>query len=278
MLSASTRTSHGKAIAVRPVLPHEGLGGVGSQGSARVGQTVELSIVVPVFNEAGGVVDLAREICVALDGRSFEVIFVDDASRDDTRALLSGLRAELAPLRLVGHRRNAGQSRAMRSGVLAARAPIIATLDGDGQNDPADIARLLQQFLRADAPHGLAMVAGHRSKRADSLIKRWTSRAANTVRKAVLRDGAVDSACGLRIMRRDAFLRLPYFDHMHRYLPALMKRDGWDIEFCEVNHRPRCHGQSKYDTLGRLRASFRDLAGVMWLMARAKDPIGVDEL
>lgn len=251
---------------------------MGGQGSAHVGQAVELSVIAPVFNEAGGVAELAREICAVLDGRSYELIFVDDASHDDTRAIITGLRGEIAQLRLVGHRRNAGQSRAIRSGILAARAPMIVTLDGDGQNDPADIPKLLQQFQRAGAPHGLAMVAGQRGKRADSQIKRWTSRAANAVRRRVLGDGASDSACGLRVIRRDAFLQLPYFDHMHRYLPALLQRDGWKVEFCEVNHRPRCHGQSKYDTFGRLRASFRDLAGVMWLMARARDPMGVDEL
>ncbi len=243
-----------------------------------MGQAVELSVIAPVFNEAGGVVALAREICAALEGRSFEVIFVDDASGDETRALLTGLRRDLPQLRLVGHRRNAGQSRAIRSGILAARAPLIATLDGDGQNDPADIPRLLQRFLRADAPHALAMVAGQRTKRADPQIKRLTSRVANGVRRAILGDGAADSACGLRVMRRDAFLQLPYFDHMHRYLPALLRRDGWAIEFCEVNHRSRQHGQSKYDTLGRLRASVRDLLGVMWLVSRARDPIGIDEL
>lgn len=250
----------------------------GRPGESPLGESIELSVIAPVFNEAGGVIELAREICAVLDGRSFELIFVDDASRDETRAVLSGLRRELPHLRLVGHRRNAGQSRALHSGVLAARAPIIATLDGDGQNDPADIPKLLRQFQRLDAPHRLAMVAGERCKREDSRVKLWTSRVANAVRRRVLGDGARDSACGLRIIRRDAFLQMPYFDHMHRYLPALLRRDGWKVEFCEVNHRPRRHGQSKYDTLGRLRASIRDLLGVMWLLARARDPIGVDEL
>lgn len=241
-------------------------------------EAVELSVVVPVYNESGAAGALAREICQALEGYSFELIFVDDGSRDETRAELAAARAQAPQIRIVAHRRNAGQSRAIRTGVLAARAPLVATLDGDGQNDPADIPRLLARMLRPDAPADLAMVSGRRAKRADPAAKRLASRIANGVRRRLLRDGAADTGCGAKVMRREAFLRLPYFDHMHRFLPALMKREGYTVEFLEVSHRPRLHGRSKYDNLGRLRASFGDILGVMWLSARARATGGVDEL
>jgi len=245
---------------------------------AHVVESVEFSVVVPVYNEAGGAAALAREICQVLAGRSFEVIFVDDGSRDSTRLELAELRSELPQLRLIGHRQNAGQSRAIRSGVLAAKAPIVATLDGDGQNDPADLPQLLRRLTRADAPANLAMVAGERMQRADPAGKRLASRWANRIRQALLRDGANDTGCGAKVLYRDAFLRLPYFDHMHRYLPALLRREGYTIEFAPVNHRARLHGRSKYGNWSRLRASVRDMLGVMWLRARARDPWGVDEL
>lgn len=243
-----------------------------------VGEAVELSVVAPVFNEAGGAATLAREICRVLEGRSFEVIFVDDGSRDTTRLELAEVRRELPQLRLVAHRRNAGQSRAIRSGILAARAPVVATLDGDGQNDPADIPALLRQLTRGDAPANLGMVAGERRDRADSPSKRLASSLANGLRRRLLRDGANDTGCGTKVMYREAFLRLPYFYHMHRYLPALMQREGFRVEYAPVRHRPRRHGRSKYSNLGRLRAAFRDLLGMMWLSARARDPLGVDEV
>jgi dolichol-phosphate mannosyltransferase len=232
-----------------------------------VAQTIELSVVVPVHNEAGNAANLAAEIAAALEGRSFEMVFVDDASRDDTRAELAAARAQMPQLRIVAHRRNAGQSRAIRSGVQAARAPLVATLDGDGQNDPADLPKLVARLIRADAPEGLAMVQGERA-----------SKVANTVRKALLNDGAVDSGCGIKVFRRDAFLRLPYFDHMHRYMAALMLREGYGVEFLSVNHRPRGAGRSKYTNMGRLLAAASDLVGVIWLRRRARNPGGMDEL
>ncbi len=241
-------------------------------------ESVELSIVVPVRDESGNASDLAMEIAAALDGRSYEVIFVDDASSDDTRAELAALKSRLPQLRLIGHRTNAGQSRAVRTGVLAARAPLVATLDGDGQNDPADIPRLVMRLSRADAPANLGMVGGKRAKRRDSWAKRTASRIANTVRKSLLRDGADDSGSGIKAFKREAFLRLPYFDHMHRYMPALMQREGFAVEFVDVNHRPRGAGRSKYTNLGRLAANMTDLFGVMWLASRARAPGGADEL
>src|SRR5690606_39193803 len=151
------------------------------------------------MNEEGNAANLAREIASVLDGRSYEMIFVDDASRDDTRAELAALKAELPALRVIGHRRNAGQSRAVRTGVQAARAPVVGTLDGDGQNDPADLPRLLARLTRADAPAELAMVAGMRTKRQDNWSKRTASKLANTIRKAALKDGADDSGSGVKV-------------------------------------------------------------------------------
>jgi len=239
---------------------------------------IELSVVVPIFNEAGNAARLARELAQALEGRSFELIFVDDASRDDSRAELAEARADVPALRIIGHRSNAGQSRAVRSGVLAARAPLVATLDGDGQNDPADIPRLVGRLTRADAPANLAMVSGVRLKRQDSAAKQWASRVANNVRQRLLGDGATDSGCGVKVFRREVFLRLPYFDHMHRYMPALMQREGFGVEYLDVNHRPRGAGRSKYTNLGRLAAAATDLFGVMWLRSRSRDCQGADEL
>lgn len=241
-------------------------------------ENIEFSVVVPMHNEAGNAANLAREIAGALDGRSYEMIFVDDASRDDTRAELAALKNELPALRIIGHRVNAGQSRAVRTGVLAARAPIVGTLDGDGQNDPADLPRLLARLTRADSPAELGMVAGKRTKRQDSWSKRTASRIANSIRKAALKDGADDSGSGIKVFKREAFLRLPYFDHMHRFMAALMLREGYAVEFLEVNHRQRGAGRSKYTNLGRLAANMTDLWGVMWLRSRARLPGGTDEL
>ena len=241
-------------------------------------EPIEFSVVVPVRDESGAAAALAREIAAALDGRSYEMIFVDDASRDDTRAELAALKGELRTLRLLGHRKNAGQSRAVRTGVLSARAPIVGTLDGDGQNDPWDLPRLYGRLTRVDAPSGLVMVGGRRAKRQDSLAKRAASRLANAVRKNLLKDGADDSGSGIKVFKREAFLRLPYFDHMHRYMPALMLREGYAVEFLDVNHRPRVAGRSKYTNFGRLAANMTDLFGVMWLRSRARNPGGADEL
>ncbi|MBS0409285.1 MAG: glycosyltransferase family 2 protein [Proteobacteria bacterium] len=235
----------------------------------------DVSIVVPVFDEEGAAPALAREIAAAFAGRRHEILFVDDASGDGTRAALEGLRGEIPALRVLAHRRNAGQSRAVRTGVLAARAAIIVTLDGDGQNDPADAPRLADAL--ASGPPGLGLVGGERAQRRDSANKRLASRLANAIRRRVLDDGAVDTGCGLKAFRREAFLSLPYFDHIHRYLPALMLREGYEIAFQPVNHRPRESGRSKYTNLGRLWAGLSDLQGVLWLKRRARDPGGVDE-
>ncbi len=236
----------------------------------------EISVVVPVRDEEGAAVPLAREIAAAFAGRALEIIFVDDGSRDATRARLLAAKPELAGLRVLAHGSNAGQSRAVRTGVLAARAPVVVTLDGDGQNDPADAPRLVQRL--AEGPARLALVGGRRLKRQDSAAKRLASRIGNGVRKRLLRDQADDTGCGLKAFRREAYLRLPYFDHMHRYLPALMMREGYEVAFETVGHRPRTSGVSKYTNLGRLWVSLSDLFGVMWLARRARSPGEVDEV
>ena len=238
--------------------------------------TPEVSVVVPVFNEEGAAAPLAREIAAAFAGVSHEIVFVDDASRDATRERLKALQSELPQLRVLKHRNNAGQSRAVRTGVLAARGAVVVTLDGDGQNDPADAPRLAAR-LQAGPPE-LALVGGERAKRQDSAAKRWASRTANGIRKRLLNDHADDTGCGLKAFRREAFLRLPYFDHMHRYLPALMIREGYQVAFESVGHRARATGVSKYTNLGRLWASLSDLLGVMWLRTRFRNPGGADEL
>jgi dolichol-phosphate mannosyltransferase len=236
----------------------------------------EISVVVPVFDEEGAAPALAREIAAAFRGRNYEMIFVDDASRDGTRAALKALSAEIPQLRVLSHGKNSGQSRAIRSGILGARGAVIVTLDGDGQNDPADGPALVDALLAG--PSDLALVGGERVKRQDSAAKKVASRIGNGVRKRLLNDTANDTGCGLKAFRREAFLRLPYFDHIHRYLPALMQREGYQTAFRPVNHRHRQTGASKYTNLGRLWASLSDLFGVIWLQSRARNPGGVDEV
>ena len=239
------------------------------------GGTPEISIVVPVFDEEGAAPDLAREIAAAFEGRDYEMVFVDDKSRDGTLAALTALKGELPRLRVLAHRANSGQSRSIRTGIRAARGDIVVTLDGDGNNDPADGPKLVDA-LKAGPPD-LALVGGERVKRQDSQAKKIASRFGNGVRKRLLKDTANDTGCGLKAFRREAFLRLPYFDHIHRYIPALMLREGYKVDFRPVNHRHRQTGQSKYTNLGRLWASASDLLGVMWLQSRARNPGGADE-
>lgn len=239
---------------------------------------VELSVVVPVHNEKGNAANLVREIATALEGRAFEIIFVNDASTDETVDELVEARQSVPQLRILSHRQNSGQSRAIRTGVQAARAPVIGTLDGDGQNDPADLPKLYRQLTRSDAPTDLAMVMGRRASRKDTAWKRFGSRFANNIRQKFLKDGCDDSGCGIKVVKRDVFLKLPYFDHMHRYMPALIRAEGFVAEFVDVNHRGRIHGVSKYTNFGRLWAALSDLRGVIWLMKRRRLPGGVDEV
>jgi glycosyltransferase involved in cell wall biosynthesis len=237
-----------------------------------------ISVVVPAFNEAENVENLAAEIDAALSAIRYEMIFIDDASTDNTQAVLTQMKSRFPALRVLAHRQNSGQSRGVRSGVRAARADVIATLDSDGQNDPADIPALFAQLTREGAPENLAMVGGRRAKRIDSAAKKVASRFGNGIRKHLLKDEADDTGCGLKLFCRQAFLDLPYFDHIHRYIPALMLREGFAIEFADVNHRAREFGESKYTNFGRLKVSIADLRGVIWLRKRMKLPGGVDEL
>jgi dolichol-phosphate mannosyltransferase len=228
-----------------------------------------VSVVVPVRNEAQNVGPLVDEIAAAMNGRwPFEVVYVNDGSSDDTEAELTRLQGSRPWLRQIKHATSCGQSAAVRTGVAAARAPIVATLDGDGQNDPSFIPALLQA-LEAGAPR-VGLVAGQRIGRRDSSFKRFQSRIANKVRAGILRDGTRDTGCGLKVFRRDVFLNLPYFDGLHRFLPALFKREGCDIGYADVIDRPRRHGTSNYGFWDRLWIGILDLAGVWWLIRRRK--------
>lgn len=229
-----------------------------------------VAIVIPMHNEAEAAEPLIRQIaqaCAVLP--RFEIIAVDDGSTDDTAARLHALQAEVPQLRVLRHPRAAGQSAAVHSGVLAARSEICCTLDGDGQNPPAELPKLWGPLLDDHAGR-IGLVAGQRVKRQDTLSKRLASRFANGIRAWVLQDGTRDTGCGLKGFRREAFIAFPYFDHMHRYLPALARRDGWEIVLVDVAHKERETGQSKYSNLQRGLVGIRDLIGVAWLIARRK--------
>ncbi|MFL9826566.1 glycosyltransferase family 2 protein [Rhodoplanes sp. SY1] len=241
----------------------------------QTGSGPAVAVVVPVRNEAENVAPLLAEIVTSLASEGpFEVIYVNDGSTDDTGAVLDRLRAERPWLRHVRHATSCGQSAAVRTGVGAARAPLVATLDGDGQNDPSFIPAMLDR-LRKDGHVGL--VAGQRVGRKDTGFKRLQSRIANAVRSSVLKDGTRDTGCGLKAFRREVFMALPYFDGLHRFLPALVRRDGWTIAYVDVKDRPRRHGTSKYGFFDRLWIGILDLAGVWWLIRRRKQVPQVTE-
>lgn len=235
---------------------------------------MQLSIVVPVHNEEANIRPLVGEIAdvLANTGLEAEMIFVDDSSQDGTLSELRQLQALYPDLRVICHRICCGQSTALHTGIRCARGTLIATLDGDGQNDPADIPRLLEQWHTLAADGHDPLVAGYRRRRQDSEWRRFSSRLANTVRGYLLKDQTPDSGCGLKVFSRHLFLSLPYFDHMHRFLPALARRAGVAVISVEVNHRPRIHGYSKYGTWHRLWAGVWDLLGVFWLQHRARLP------
>ena len=235
-----------------------------------------VSVVVPVRNEAENIAPLLGEIVAALEGHwPFEVVYVDDGSTDGTPAELVRLKAQYPFLRRLSHARSCGQSAAVRSGVSAARAPLVVTLDGDGQNDPAFLPALVRA-LEAGGP-GMGLIAGQRVGRKASGFKKMQSRIANTVRGAVLRDGTRDTGCGLKAFRRDLFLSLPYFDGLHRFLPALVRREGYEVGYVDVVDRPRAHGVSNYGMWDRLWVGILDLAGVWWLIRRKKSVPRVSE-
>jgi dolichol-phosphate mannosyltransferase len=236
-----------------------------------------LSIVVPLKNESENIDFVTEGIAAACgDLGPHEIIYVDDGSTDDTAVRILGLRARFPQIRLVQHPRSAGQSAAVHSGVQRARGSAICTLDGDGQNPPAEIRKLVARLEGTGFPEGVALVAGQRIGRQDTASKRWASRAANSVRARLLKDDTRDSGCGLKLFRRDVFLTLPYFDHMHRYLPALVGRDGWKTLHVDVAHAQRHAGKSNYANLSRALVGIYDLVGVMWLIRRRKKAQGVE--
>jgi dolichol-phosphate mannosyltransferase len=236
-------------------------------GSSRAAVLPGVSVVVPVHNEAENVPALADEIAAALEGRSFEAIFVNDGSSDGTEAALKALGASRPWLRQIRHAKSCGQSPAIRSGVRAARAPIVVTLDGDGQNDPAFIPALIGALESAPATVGL--VNGRRLKRKGG-FKQIQSAIANGVRRSILRDDTADSGCGLKAFRREVYLALPFFDALHRFTPALVKREGLEVRYVDVIDRPRRHGDSHYGMWNRLWIGIVDLYGVFWLMRRRR--------
>jgi dolichol-phosphate mannosyltransferase len=235
----------------------------------------ELSVVVPVHNEADNLSRLTGEIRQALDGRvDYEIVYVDDGSDDGSAEGLARLAREEPRIRLLRHRARAGQSAAIASGVQAARAPWIATLDGDGQNDPADILPMLEMVRTSARP--LRLIIGNRRLRRDRWDKRMAGRAANAIRRRVLKDGTPDTGCGIKLFERSAFLSVPHFNHMHRYLPALFLRSGWGVASVPVNHRPRGSGRSHYGVFDRLWVGLFDLPGVWWLIRRQIRPAIVE--
>lgn len=261
---------HQEADCARTTLLHPGI-------ERNLAMTVTLSVVVPVKDEAQNVAPLALEILRAV-GTEAEIIFVDDGSQDDTAQVLKALKAEVPSLRVITHGRNIGQSRAVRTGVRAARGEIVATLDGDGQNDPADIPKMLRTLREAPQSEHVGMVSGVRQHRKDQANKRYASGFANWFRNAMLHDGATDSGCGLKVFRREAFLALPYFDNMHRFSIALMQREGYKVLFVNVEHRARAHGASKYKNFQRALVGFFDTFGVRWLQHRFKGAVEPKEI
>ena len=229
------------------------------------------AIVAPMRDEADAVAALVAEIGTACAPMGpFEAIIVDDGSTDATPARLAAAQATHPWLRVVRHARSFGQSAAVTTGVRVAEAPLVVTIDGDGQNPPEDIPRLLAPFLAEDCPPDLGLVCGVRARRRDSMLKRAASLAANAIRRMLLRDGSPDTGCGLKAFPRRAFLDLPTFDHMHRFLPALFLADGWTVRHVAVGHRPRMAGQSKYGQIDRALVGAIDLVGVWWLLRRRR--------
>jgi dolichol-phosphate mannosyltransferase len=248
----------------------------GDRQETRRARTPRVSVVVPVRNEAGNIGPLVAEITRALAAFApSEIIYVNDGSRDETEAELRSLMETHGGLRQLRHEVSCGQSAAVRSGVAAARAPIVATLDGDGQNDPAFLPALFNLLERDPA---IGLVAGQRVGRRDTGFKRLQSRIANGVRNAVLRDGTRDTGCGLKAFRREVFLALPYFDGLHRFLPALVRREGYNVAYVDVIDRPRLSGVSNYGLWDRLWVGILDLAGVWWLIRRRRRVPRVSEV
>ncbi len=234
---------------------------------------IKISIVIPFHDESKNITPLITKVDDVMKKMSvtYEILAVDDASNDDGYAILQSLIENFIHLRILHHQNNCGQSTAVVTGVRHARGEMIATLDGDGQNDPLDIPNLYTQLENAENQN-LKMVAGYRKNRKDTIFKRWGSRFANYVRSTLLKDATPDTGCGLKLFYRQSFLNLPYFDHMHRFLPALIQREGGDVISVEVKHFPRLHGSSHYNNLQRLWVGIIDIIGVIWLIRRSYKP------
>ena len=235
----------------------------------------DISIVVPVRNEVGNIAPLVGEIARAFSGRNFEIVYVNDGSSDGTEAELKSLAAQHPYLRQIKHATSCGQSAAVTTGVRMANSPLVATIDGDGQNDPSFLPALIEPLLKRPE---VGLVAGQRVGRKASGFKKLQSRIANGVRGAILRDGTRDTGCGLKAFRRDLFLKLPYFDGLHRFLPALARREGYEIAYVDVVDRQRLHGVSNYGLWDRLWVGILDLMGVWWLLRRKKRVAQVSEV
>ncbi len=239
---------------------------------------MECAVVIPAYNEVESIVPLVEEIVrTAGDTPVREIIVVNDGSSDDTVPALTALKAQCPQLRIVTHMTRSGQSTAIRTGVAAATAPLIFTMDGDGQNDPADMPAMYKLYAEHARRTPRILVAGQRLKRQDTLVRRLSSRIANKIRAAILQDGVRDTGCGLKLFRRDDFLDLPFFNHLHRFIPVLMKAKGVEIILTDVAHRPRTRGQSKYGVMNRLWVGIADLFGVRWIVSRTKPPVEVKE-
>lgn len=240
-------------------------------------ETPWLSMVIPMKNEAGNVRLVTEGINTACTPFApFEVIYVDDGSTDNTRDVIREVAQDFPFVRLIEHPQSAGQSAAVHTGVGFARGNVICTLDGDGQNPPSEIPKLIAALNGREFPEGAALIAGQRVGRQDTASKRWASKAANGIRARLLKDETRDTGCGLKMFRRDVFLNLPYFDHMHRYLPALVNRDGWQTIHVDVGHAERHAGKSNYANLGRAIVGVYDLIGMMWLIKRRKKAQGTE--
>jgi dolichol-phosphate mannosyltransferase len=239
---------------------------------------VRLSIVVPVFNEAESIGPLLREISGVASALPVEdVVIVDDGSSDQTAAAVIGMKPEVPGLRLVRHLSRRGQSMAIRTGISRARGDLIVTLDGDGQNNPADIPLLLEAYQRGATTNPRLLVAGQRAKRHDNTVRKLSSRVANAVRSSILDDGVRDTGCSLKLFRREDFIALPFFNHIHRFIPALMKATGVEVILVDVSHRPRERGTSKYGLWDRLWVGIHDLIGVRWLIGRTLPRVDIEE-
>lgn len=229
---------------------------------------IEVSVVIPAFNEEGSIPHLIQGIALAMQPYRAEIVLVDDGSTDRTAEVAALCRAECPNLRIFQHQRSAGQSAAIRTGVHAARGWLIATLDADGQNPPENLPKLIAPFLQTARPPKLGLVQGQRLDRQDTDSKRLASKLANAIRSNILRDGVRDSGCGLKAFPRDLYKMIPYFDHLHRFMPAMIKREGYDVVTVDVTHAPRLSGESKYTNLQRALVGAQDLMAVAWLLGR----------